>query len=177
MVNVHYSPVSIGVFLVHKHEKWCCCDCHLGCDKPLCHCMRWFCRQFKHSKWFISEIKIENLWHNLSILLVYFASLYRFRMNDPQKPKQALKWEVPDFKSERGRPTANRKSLVGRYLQKMVLSWEKAEAVSAVTENLGWWQNATSLVSQVESRSRLRNRFSNSICLCYVNVIYVLCIY
>jgi len=98
-------------------------------------------------------------------------------MNDPQKPKQALKWEVPDFKSERGRPTANRKSLVGRYLQKMVLSWEKAEAVSAVTENLGWWQNATSLVSQVESRSRLRNRFSNSICLCYVNVIYVLYIY
>ena len=174
MVNVHYSPVSIGVFLVHKHEKWCCCDCHLGCDKPLCHCMR-FCERFKHSKWFISEKKIENLWHNLSILLpwtvlewttrknrskLWSGRFQTLRANEVDQQQTGRVWWVDTYRRWYSAGKRPRQCLQTEF-----------------TGNLALWQNAPSLVSQVESRSRLRNRFSNSICLCYVNVIYVLCIY
>jgi len=42
-------------------------------------------------------------------------------------PQEALLWQIPEYKRGPGRPRANWRSTVNRYLQKLGFSWEAAD--------------------------------------------------
>jgi len=60
------------------------------------------------------------------------------RMEDSRIPRQAIRWELRDYKRKPGRPRKHWMDIIGRDLKDMDITWDEAEELA--TDRAEWRQ-------------------------------------
>jgi len=81
------------------------------------------------------EVRVRTAQHSMDNIL----SERRLRWLGHVIPRQALHWEVPEFKRGPGRPCTNWRSTVNKDLIRMGITWEKVELAA---QNRSEWHRS-----------------------------------